>query len=236
MATDIERSIAARREVDNGAGGDTQSGHSPATLEGQESNMTSKEEEWEPAPDVDMTEAQEFATADPDPWEGGNIENERPEPWKQDANGPGAGDPGAAGIQAEDAGADGPQPGETVDKEQDNGNAGEEEPDGKEAEPTELKIVLHVRNGRANAGVWRPGADPHLEVFLETDPGVLLSELPGLIERARSRWADNPMRPKYSPPKPKQPSGQSSAQPSAQPPSADQPGNGQEQTGMARLF
>ena len=202
--------------------------------------MTSKEAEWEPAPDVDMTEAQEFATADPDPWEGGNIENERPEPWKQDANGPGAGDPGAAGIQAEDAGADGTQPGETGDEEQDNGNAGDDEADGEEAEPTELKVVLHVRNGRANAGVWRPGADPHLEVFLETGVDVLLSELPGLIERARARWADNPMRPKYSPPKPKKQSKkgnkQSSGQPSAQPPSADQPGNGQEQTGMARLF
>jgi hypothetical protein len=209
--------------------------------------MISEEQEWEPAPDVDITEAQEFPTADPDPWEGGNIENEGPEQSQQDANGPGAGDPeagesGAAGIQAEDAGTEDTQPGETGEEEQDAGNAGEEEPKGGEAEPAELKVVLHVRNGRANAGVWQPGTDAHLEVFLETGVDVLLSELPGLVERAKARWAGNPMRPKYTPPKPepknqsKKGNKQAPQQSSGQPPSENQPGNGQEQTGMARLF
>ena len=224
--------------------------------------MISEEQEWEPAPDADMADTHDLPTADPDAGEGGeggSIENEGPEPSQRDANGPGPDEPEGGESEAgeSEAGAESPQPGETVNKEQDNGNAGEEEPDGEETdgeetETEELKVVLHVKNGRANAGVWRPGADPHLEVFLETDPDVLLSELPGVVERAQARWAENPMRPKYSPPKPKnqskkgnkqapkqpssQPSSQPSGQPSAQPPSADQPGNGQEQTGMARLF
>ena len=222
--------------------------------------MISEEQELGPAQHVDTAEAQEFPTADPDPWEGGNIENGGPEPSKQDADEAGeseardhnageseaseseAGDPGDEGAQAEDAGAEDPQPGETGEEGQDAGNAGEE------AETEELKVVLHVRNGRANAGVWRPGADAHLEVFLETGVDVLLSELPGLIERANARWEANPMRPQYNPPKPKSQSKkgnkkapkQSSGQSSGQPPSENQPenqtGNGQEQTGMARLF
>ena len=208
--------------------------------------MISEEQERGPAPDVDMADTHDLPTADPDPWEGGNIENGEPEPSKQDADEADeseaseseASDPGDEDAQAEDAGAEDPQPGETGEEGQDAGNAGEE------AETAELKIVLHVRNGRANAGVWRPGADAHLEVFLETGVDVLLSELPGLIERANARWEGNPMRPQYNPPKPKnqskkgnkptpkQPSGQSSGQP----PSENQPENGQEQTGMARLF
>ena len=61
--------------------------------------------------------------------------------------------PADENAQAEDAGAEDPQAGETGEEGQDAGNAGEE------AETEELKVVLHVRNGRANAGVWRPGAD-----------------------------------------------------------------------------
>ena len=212
--------------------------------------MISEEQERGPAPDVDMADTHDLPTADPDPWEGGNTENGGPEPSKQDADEADeseaseseAGDPGDEDAQAEDAGAEDPQPGETGEEGQDAGNAGEE------AETAELKIVLHVRNGRANAGVWRPGADAHLEVFLETGVDVLLSELPGLIERANARWEANPMRPQYNPPKPKSQSKkgnkkapkQSSGQSSGQPPSENQPenqtGNGQEQTGMARLF
>ena len=155
-----------------------------------------------------------------------------------------------AGIQPEDTGANDTQSGK---KDQDDGNAGEEEPNENEAnedeaDTAELKVVLHVRNGRTNAGVWQPGTDPHLEVFLETDTDVILNELPGLIERARARWADNPMRPKYNPPKVKkqnkksnkqpsgQPPGQPSNKPSGQPSGQPQLGNVEEQTGMARLF
>ena len=68
--------------------------------------------------------------------------------------------------------------------------------------PKELKMVLHVKDGRANAAVWRSGADPHLETFPETSNlEDLLPKLPGIIERANSRWAESPMRPSYTPPK-----------------------------------
>ena len=65
----------------------------------------------------------------------------------------------------------------------------------------ELKIVLHLREGRTSAGVWQPGADVHLETFMETDMSILVAELPGLLERAQARWNENPLRPKYEPPK-----------------------------------
>ena len=65
----------------------------------------------------------------------------------------------------------------------------------------ELKIVLHLREGRTSAGVWKPGADVHLETFMETDMSILLAEITGLLERAQARWNENPLRPKYEPPK-----------------------------------
>ena len=69
-------------------------------------------------------------------------------------------------------------------------------------EPEELKMVLHVKDGRANAAVWCSGADPHLETFPETSNlEDLLPKLPGMIERANSRWAESPMRPSYKPAK-----------------------------------
>ena len=48
--------------------------------------MISEEQELGPAQHVDTAEAQEFPIADPDPWEGGNIENGGPEQSKQDAD------------------------------------------------------------------------------------------------------------------------------------------------------
>ena len=79
---------------------------------------------------------------------------------------------------------------------------GEEE--AKESDPInigELKIVLHLREGRVSAGVWQPGADAHLETFMETDMSILFAELPGLLERAQARWNESLLRPKYQPPK-----------------------------------
>ena len=50
--------------------------------------MISEEQEWPPAPDVDMADTHDLPAADPDPWEGGSIENEGPEPSQQDTDGP----------------------------------------------------------------------------------------------------------------------------------------------------
>ena len=86
---------------------------------------------------------------------------------------------------------------ETGEKETDESNDGESDT----VDVGELKIVLHLRDGRTSAGVWQPGADVHLETFMETDMSILLAELPGLLERAQARWNESPLRPKYEPPK-----------------------------------
>ena len=122
----------------------------------------------------------------------------------------------------------------------------------------ELKIVLHLREGRTSAGVWQPGADVHLETFMETDMSILVAELPGLLERAQARWNENPLRPKYEPPKKtptkKTPTKKTSTKktPTKKTPTKNQQGNQNETTpatetqqelelepqqpGMARLF
>ena len=226
----------ARQDAD-GPGADA--GESEAAESEAAEQETQKSEAGDPEASI---QADESEAGDPEAGESENDESDASEP--------------DAGIQPEDTGAENPQSVEAGEKEQDDDNAGEGESNGEEADgnetsgeetdPAELKIVLHVRNGRANAGVWRPGTDPHLEVFLETDTDVLMNELPGLIERAQARWADNPMRPKYDPPVKKskktnkqtsnKPSGQPSNQPSSQPSGQTQLGNVEEQTGMARLF
>ena len=100
-----------------------------------------------------------------------------------------------------------PTPGEDHDNSeseevQDAGETGEKETKEDEAiNIGELKIVLHLREGRVSAGVWQPGADAHLETFMETDMSILVAEIPGLLERAQARWNENPLRPKYQPPK-----------------------------------
>ena len=121
---------------------------------------------------------------------------------------------------------------------------GEEEANESDAAATgELKVVLHLREGRASAGVWQPGADVHLETFMETDMSILVAELPGLLARAQARWNENPMRPKYEPPK-KAPTKKTSAKKTSaknqQQPNQNQPTTETteetQQTGMARLF
>ena len=117
---------------------------------------------------------------------------------------------------------------------------GEEEANERDAVATgELKVVLHLREGRASAGVWQPGADVHLETFMETDMSILAAELPGLLARAQARWNESPMRPKYEPPK-KAPTKKTSAKNQRQQRNQNQPTTETteetQQTGMARLF
>ena len=117
---------------------------------------------------------------------------------------------------------------------------GEEEANESDAVATgELKVVLHLQEGRASAGVWQPGADVHLETFMETDMSILVAELPGLLARAQARWNENPMRPKYEPPK-KAPTKKTSAKNQRQQSNKNQPTpettEETQQVGMARLF
>ena len=138
---------------------------------------------------------------------------------------------------------------ETGEKETGESNDGESDT----VDIGELKIVLHLQDGRTSAGVWQPGADVHLETFMETDMSILVAELPGLLERAQARWNENPLRPKYEPPK-KTPTKKASTKktPTKKTPTKNQQGNQNETTpatetqqelelepqqpGMARLF
>ena len=120
----------------------------------------------------------------------------------------------------------------------------EEQTEGQDEEPEELKMVVRVKDGRATVAVWRSGADPHMETFPETSNlEELLSKLPGMIERANSRWAANPMRPKYKPQKSPRKKKVGNSQPGNNQQTAE-PNNTQQlnlqpetpQGGMARLF
>ena len=130
----------------------------------------------------------------------------------------------------------------------------EAQTEAQDEEPEELKMVLHVKDGRANAAVWRSGADPHLETFPETSNlEDLLPKLPGMIERANSRWAESPMRPSYKPAKAPRKKARAKSQTGATQPGATQAANTQQapessstqranpqpeptQTSMPRLF
>ena len=85
----------------------------------------------------------------------------------------------------------------------DNDDDGGEQPAPAETEATdELKVVLSIRGGRAVIGVQRPSADPHIEVFDDTDLFGLADEFPGVVARAKARWEEEPMHPAYVKPAP----------------------------------
>ena len=120
----------------------------------------------------------------------------------------------------------------------------EEQTEGQDEEPEELKMVVRVKDGRASVAVWRSGADPHMETFPETSNlEDLLSKLPGMIERANSRWAESPMRPKYKPQRSPRKKKEANSQPGNNQQTRE-PNNTQQldlqpetpQGGMARLF
>ena len=70
-----------------------------------------------------------------------------------------------------------------------------------EAGPTEeLKVVVSVRGGRATIGVQRPSADPHIESFDGLDLPALALEVPAVVDRARTRWEDEPRYPAHERP------------------------------------
>ena len=116
---------------------------------------------------------------------------------------------------------------------------GQESAEGQDEESEELKMVVRVKDGRASVAVWRSGADPHMETFPETDNlEELLSKLPGMIERANSRWAESPMRPKYKPQKSPRKKKEATSRPAPEPNNTQQLDLQPEtpQGGMARLF
>ena len=100
-----------------------------------------------------------------------------------------------------------------VDEEQDADGETAEEPDvadgggvqpapGETETTEELKVVLSIRGDRATIGVQQPSSDPHIESFDDLDLTGLAQEVPGVVERARARWEDEPRHPAHERPAP----------------------------------
>lgn len=93
-------------------------------------------------------------------------------------------------------------------------------------EQGELKVVVHLKDGRALIGVQEKGTDPVVESLEAGTLEELLGSVPAVLQRARERWSQSPQNPKYEgpPPPPPPTPGPRSARPA-------QPREGQ----MARL-
>lgn len=64
----------------------------------------------------------------------------------------------------------------------------------------ELKLVLHLKGDRALVGVQQQGTDPIVEPVPAATLEELLGAVPGLVARARERWAQSPRNPAYQGP------------------------------------
>ncbi len=91
------------------------------------------------------------------------------------------------------------------------GEEGKEEVEGEAAQaPTaespqatpELKVVLQMWGTRALVGVQGDGTDPVVETLEVDSLKKLLAAVPGVVARARERWATSPRNPKYEGPPP----------------------------------
>ena len=66
----------------------------------------------------------------------------------------------------------------------------------------DLKVVVSIKGGRATIGVQQPSSDPHIESFDDLDVSGLAQEVPAVIERARTRWEEEPKHPAHVRPAP----------------------------------
>ena len=108
-----------------------------------------------------------------------------------------AGDLETDGEQGDDSETD-----EEPDAADTDDDAGEQPAPAETESTEELKVVLSIRGGRAVIGVQQPSADPHIEVFDDTDLFGLADEFPAVVARARARWEEEPMHPAYVKPAP----------------------------------
>ena len=107
-------------------------------------------------------------------------------------------DPAAAEVAEEDSQSD---PEEEAEQEpQGSGDAGEQDAPVETETADELKVVVSVRGGRATIGVQQPSADPHIESFDGLDLLGLSLQVPGVVERAKARWEDEPKFPAHERP------------------------------------
>lgn len=63
-----------------------------------------------------------------------------------------------------------------------------------------LKVVVHLSGGQARVGVQEESTDPVLETLGAGTLEEALAAVPGVVTRARERWAQTPRNPKYEGP------------------------------------
>ena len=63
-----------------------------------------------------------------------------------------------------------------------------------------LKVVVQMKGDRAVVGVQGDGTDPVVETLEAASLEELLAAVPGVVARARERWATSPRNPKYEGP------------------------------------
>jgi hypothetical protein len=68
----------------------------------------------------------------------------------------------------------------------------------------ELKVVIHLKGTRAIIGIQGTDTDPVVETLAQATGSLeeALAYVPGVVERARERWATSPRNPKYEGPPP----------------------------------
>ncbi|KKN39331.1 hypothetical protein LCGC14_0744360 [marine sediment metagenome] len=69
----------------------------------------------------------------------------------------------------------------------------------------EMKVVIQMKGDRALVGVQGDGTDPVVETLEAASLEELLAAVPGVVARARERWATSPRNPKYVGPPPPPP-------------------------------
>ncbi len=87
----------------------------------------------------------------------------------------------------------------------------------------ELKVVLQIWGTRAIVGIQGTNTDPVVETLETASLEELLAAVPGVLARARERWATSPRNPKYvgppapppATPAPGKPAGRASRPPAA---------------------
>ena len=79
---------------------------------------------------------------------------------------------------------------------------GADDAEAQDGAPEDLKVVVSIKGGRATIGVQQPSSDPHIESFDDLDASGLAREVPAVVERARTKWEDEPKYPAHERPAP----------------------------------
>ena len=103
-----------------------------------------------------------------------------------------------AGQEGADESDQDPREPDIPEKQADEGQA-----DGKEiSPPDDLKVVLSIKDGRAIIGVQQPSSDPYIEPVGASELSGLAGEVVAVVERARTKWEDEPKYPAHERPAP----------------------------------